>query len=109
MIRLNILAYDLEDLYKMHRIVLAEYSRIEPFSGRTIIISENTAEQYGLELGQSIKIEINEQPVHFRIAGIARPVGLFQEDGRNVYAVVPKEYLNALYQVRGKATLYILN
>ncbi|WP_028307087.1 ABC transporter permease [Desulfitibacter alkalitolerans] len=107
-LRFNILGYELDELSTMHTLVLSEQAGIEPFSGRKVIISRDTAQKYGLEIGENLALDVHGQRIHFKIVGIAQPTGLFLEDGRNTYAVVPKEYINSLNQVRGKSnTIYI--
>ncbi|KUO49420.1 MAG: hypothetical protein APF76_08600 [Desulfitibacter sp. BRH_c19] len=107
-LRFSILGYEFNDINKMHKLVLAEQSGLEPFSGRKVIINRDTAEKYGLEIGEGLDLEVQGQKIQFKIVGIAQPSGLFLEDGRTTYAVVPKEYVNSLNQVRGKSnTIYL--
>jgi len=100
--------YDLEGLQKMHQISLAEEEDISPFRGHKLIIGKGTAERFDLALGHGVDLEIDGVKRHITVAGIAQPTGLFQEDGQTITAVVPKEYLNGIKGVRGKANYIYL-
>ncbi|TCL67323.1 putative ABC transport system permease protein [Hydrogenispora ethanolica] len=96
--------FRLADLATMNPYVLARQRQLLPFQGKKIIISRAMAEKFHFRIGQNIELWLRDHRYRFRIAAIAEPVGLFQDDGLSNTAVVPRETLAALFGARGKVT-----
>lgn len=107
-VSLDLKGFDLKDLQVMNPFVLEQESLLEPFQGKKMIISKMTAEKYHFQSGNKIEVTLNEATYHFIIAGIAQPVGLFQEDGRSNTAVVPLKLLAGLHQASGRVSIIYL-
>ncbi|MDF2530855.1 MAG: hypothetical protein K0Q65_436 [Clostridia bacterium] len=103
-LNVNLNGYEYDELQMMNPITFKEESNVESFSGRRIIISSNMAEKYKLELNSTLELKIAGLKQRFTIVGIANPTGLFTEDGRTSTAVIPKETLENLYNMKGQAT-----
>ncbi|MDF2892255.1 MAG: hypothetical protein K0R80_2622 [Clostridia bacterium] len=103
-LNVNLNGYEYDELQLMNPITFKEESNVESFSGRRIIISSNMAEKYKLELNSTLELKIAGLKQRFTIVGIANPTGLFTEDGRTTTAVIPKETLENLYNMKGQAT-----
>jgi putative ABC transport system permease protein len=103
-LNVNLNGYEYDELQMMNPIAFKEKSNVESFSGRRIIISSNMAEKYKLELNSTLELRIAGLKQRFTIVGIANPTGLFTEDGRTTTAVIPKETLENLYNMKGQAT-----
>ena len=103
-VNVTLLGIDYNDVQKMNPIILAKDAGMDSFEGGMVIISRNTAEKYGFSAGGNMEVEIKGERRKLYIAGIAEPEGLFVEDGRTTYAVVPREYLASVYSNRGKVT-----
>lgn len=100
--------YKYDELQLMNPIAMQQYSNVEPFSGRKIIVSSKMSEKYNLKLNDTLELEMGNVKQRFTIVGLAVPTGLFTEDGRTVTAVVPKETLASFYHMKGQAsTIYI--
>jgi hypothetical protein len=70
-----------------------------------MIVSRIAAEQYGWKPGDGVEIDMNGVKRRFLVVGTALPTGMFQEGfDKDVTAVVPRDYLAALYDIRGKVT-----
>jgi putative ABC transport system permease protein len=103
-LNVNLNGYEYDELQLMNPITFKEESNVEPFSGRKIIINSNMAEKYKLGLNSSLELKIAGLKQRFTIVGIANSTGLFTEDGRTTTAVIPKETLENLYNMKGQAT-----
>jgi putative ABC transport system permease protein len=104
-IHLDILGIDLAQLQKMNTVIFDQENDVLPFDGNKIIISSKTAQEYKLELDDTMAVYINGEKQTFRICGIAQQTGFFQEFGDATMGVVPKETLTAIYEVTGKANM----
>jgi len=100
-VTISLLGIGIDDLNLINPVKFFKSENLESFTGMKIIISQNTSEKYGLELGDIFKIEINGVAQRFRICGIGYPSGLFAEDGMTTAAVVPKETLSSIYNAKG--------
>ncbi len=100
--------FTLDDLRTFSRVSISESGGLDPFAGRKIIVSSITADRYGWELGDVVKLEVQGEARRFSVAGIALPTGVFQAGfDRNDTIIVPRDYLASLYGIRGKAlTIY---
>lgn len=101
-IRVDLHGYNIDELQQMNPIPLSAEQKLYPFNGKKIIISENTAKKYQLLLGSTFDIEIDGQKHRFTVSGIAVPAGIFQEDGESTNAIVPRELLASLYDMKGQ-------
>lgn len=107
-LNVDLSGYEFGELQQMNPITLSKQSNIEPFTGRKIIINSNMAEKYKLELNSAIELEIAGVHQKLTVVGIARPTGMFTEDGRTATAVMPKETLASFLNMKGQAsTIYI--
>ncbi|NLC54006.1 MAG: ABC transporter permease [Firmicutes bacterium] len=107
-LRLNIKGFTLPELEKMNPFYLTTQQRLHPFQGKKIILSKQTAEEYGLRLGDYLEIEVFGTKRKFFLAALAEPVGPFQYDGQNINGVVPLDTLATILNARGRvATLYL--
>ena len=104
----NLRGIEMEDLQTMTPVTYHSEANLTPFQGRKIIIGLPTAKQYGLQTGDTVNIEVGGMVRQFRISAIAQPIGPFNDIGQSAFAVVPKETLSSLFDVRGRvSTLYV--
>lgn len=96
---------ELEDLNRMNPFTIEKQANLYPFEGRKMILSGTTAEKYGIELGETIAIELGEGRYKFRVCGIAAPTGHFQGSGRQAYVVVPRNTLSSIANAKGKVNM----
>lgn len=104
-VTINVEGIDFEDLQTMNPIIFAEKTDFEPFKGYKIIISKNTADKYGLKVGEIMELDINQVTRRFKICGIAQPQGFFLEGGQVVNAVVPRETMASIFGASGKSNM----
>ena len=107
-VQFNIQGIAYEDLQKINPLSLAGERGLFPFEGKKIIISKNTAEKYGLQLGGFLELEIGQHKKKFLIVGISNPQGFFLEDGQTTSAVVPLDTLTKLNSARGKVNQILI-
>ena len=93
-----------EDLQRMNPINLQEDYNIIPFQGKKIILSKAIAERYNIEAGSGININIGGNRHRFIVSGIANSTGPLLDDGFSVYAIVPRESMASIYNVRGSVS-----
>ena len=98
---LSLTAIEFDDLQRMNPIVLADEARMLPFRGHKAIISGRTAAAFGLAAGRRLTLEINGEIYRFRIAGIAHPTGMFAAEGERSAVIVPRDFMDGLFQARG--------
>lgn len=104
---INVVGINLSDYKKNNNIELLESSNIEPFTDNKIIISQYTAEHYGLKLDDNMQFMINDRLRNFKIVGIAAKTGVFLNESQGKFAIVPynklskcldtKEYPTGIY------------
>ncbi len=107
-IDIDIKGFKLEELSLLNSYALKQEWNLQPFIGKKIILSEKTAQQNGLKIGDHIEIELRGEKQRFRIVGIAEPYGLFQEDGLSNTAVAPLSTMARISEIPGKITLAFL-
>jgi putative ABC transport system permease protein len=107
-IDINLKGFNLEDLPKLNPFVLKAQKNLLSFTGNKIIMSEKTAQNCGLQVGQNIEILFDGNRHRFQIVGIARPFGYFQEDSQSNTAVVPRESLARVFNVPGRVSIAYL-
>lgn len=107
-VNISLSGFDLDQLQSMNPVVFHSESRLLPFTGSKIILSRQTAEKYGLQLGDSIDLQMNGKKVNFTICALAHPSGPFLDESQSTGAIVPLETLSALYYAKGRSSiLYI--
>jgi putative ABC transport system permease protein len=82
---------DYEDLMIMNPIDLIKEANLKPFNGYKIIISEKMSEKYSLIPGDKFKVKVGESNKQFTIAGVAKQSSVFQQEDKDMIAVVPRE------------------
>ncbi len=107
-VNFNIKGYRLPELQQINPYLLDAQQGLYPFIGKKLILSKATAEKYHLRPGHKINLLIDQTKYRFVVAGIAQNYGLFQEDGRSVTAVVPRETLAGLLNTTGKVSLTMI-
>ncbi len=107
-VNFNVKGYRLQELQQINPYLLQAQRGLHPFIGKKLIISKATAEKYHLQPGNKINLLIDQTKYRFQIAGIAQNYGLFQEDGRSVTAVAPRETLAGLLNATGKVSLIMI-
>ncbi|KLU66373.1 ABC transporter permease YtrF precursor [Desulfosporosinus acididurans] len=101
-VAINLEGITLEDLQTWNPISFSATYHLNSFVGNKIIISQNTASQYGLKAGDTLDLTINSNKQRFLICGIANPVGIFTDESKGLNAIVPKDVLGKLYSEEGK-------
>ena len=105
---LSLTAIEFADLQQMNPVVLADEARLLPFRGHKVIISSRTAATYHLAAGRRITLEIGGEIYRFRVAGVAHPTGIFAAEGERHALIVPRDFMDGLFQARGLVdVLYI--
>ncbi|MFP4660643.1 MAG: ABC transporter permease [Halanaerobiales bacterium] len=101
-INVNLMGYELNQLQQFNPITMIEKA-FDQFKGNSVLISNKTAADYGLKIGDDIKLEINGYDYRFFISGIVASEGLFQPDNNAITIVANREKLAMLYGARGRA------
>ena len=107
-LRLFIQGFTLPELQMLNPFVLASETNLYPFQGKKLILSKQTAEEYGFELGDYLELELFGSMRKFFVAALAEPVGPFQYDGQNITAIVPLDTLASILGVRGQVSILYL-
>lgn len=107
-LRLGIMGFEWDELQKMNPFPLAGQDNLFPFRGKKIILSALTAEQYGLQLGDYIEIDVLGAKRKFLICALAEPTGPFQDDSQTSNAIVPIDTLATILKARGKVSVLYL-
>lgn len=91
---ISVVGMELEDYKKTNQLVLLEAKNLEPFTGNKIIISQKTADYYGLVLGDMMPFKINDRLRKYEVVGIAGGQGIFMNEAFMKYGLVPYEKLS---------------
>lgn len=91
---LSMVGMNLEDYRKTNTLVLVKKGKVEPFKGNKIIISQKTADYYGLEIGDTMQFMMNERLRSYEIVAIAGGQGLFLDESFMKYGLVPYDKLS---------------
>ena len=91
---ISVVGMELEDYKKTNQLVLLEAKNLEPFTGNKIIISQKTADYYGLALGDMMPFKINDRLRKYEVVGIAGGQGIFMNEAFMKYGLVPYEKLS---------------
>lgn len=86
----------IEDTNIMCPFYTVDGSTVTGFTGKRVIISKDAADTYGLNKGDSIELEINNQKYRFLICAVAHKKGFFTESGGTLNMLVPRQTLSAI-------------
>ena len=104
----NLVGYHLEDYKQINTLTLKTQKNVETFKGAKLIISDKTAERYGITLGQTIELKINGIKKRLKVVGIAKAEGIFANESNGAYGLLPLEEISEYYGGNGKPnTLYV--
>ncbi len=107
-VQINMLGVDWDEYQFMNPIILYSENNILPFSGRKVVIGKDTADKYGIRLGDKIEFEVNGDRQRFDVCALAQPSGPFLDQSRGVSALVPKETLGSIYNEPGRVSLLLI-
>lgn len=112
-VNMNILGMTIEDYNKLYDLTILEKLDDEDLTSKSIMISSMFSEKFGLNLGESIDLEIRGSKYKFNIGYIVAPTYRFKPDKtnpNNETILIQKEYLNQIYNMNGKSNiLYLIN
>lgn len=100
---LNLLGMSASDMETMNPVTLVEPADMNDFTGRQLVISERTAETFDLQKGETLDLRIHGQAYNFEVFAVAKPSGLFREDGGTMFAWIPKAELDDIVEADGDA------
>ncbi|OPX45960.1 ABC transporter permease YtrF precursor [Ruminiclostridium hungatei] len=95
-----IIGANLNRYQEINTVSYIEEDETSPFEGDKIVISSNTAKEYGLKTGDKLELSFNGIEKSFTIAGIAVPKGLFLNESSNIYALIPIDVLWSLSNIK---------
>lgn len=105
-VNINLVGAPIEDIQKMNPFTLEQQSGTYPFEGRKIIIDRLFAQKYGLKAGDSLELQMASGSLtskqRFIICAIASPAGFFKNQPKSAAALVPRDFLSAFHNARGK-------
>ena len=102
---ITIHGFDFDTLQTMNPLSLVSEKALVPFSGKVAVIGLHTARKYGIELGDSLHVEIRNTVFRFRIGGIAESGGFLADDGRNDVMITPLSTLASIFDARGRVSM----
>lgn len=106
--RINLLGMEWSDIEAMNPVALINGQSLQPFKGKKIILSQKTAQDFGLTAGQVISLEIGGSSYRFTLSGIACPNGFFLDESEARFAIVPRDILSSIANAKGYInTVYI--
>jgi putative ABC transport system permease protein len=107
-LNISLKGIDYEDLMVMNPIDLIKEANLKPFNGYKLIISEKMCEKYNLIPGDKFKVKIGESNKQFTVAGVAKQASVFQQEDKDMIAVVPRETAAEFSGSEGKVSnIYI--
>lgn len=98
----------IEDTNIMCPIYTVDGGAVTGFSGRRVIISKDAADTYGLNKGDSLELEINNQKYRFLICAVAHKKGFFTESGGTLNMLVPKQTLSSILGGRNLSNIMFI-
>ncbi len=101
----NLTGMALEDYKQTNELVLKQQLSGQSFDDRSLIISQKTAEKYGLKVGDSFELKIGEKRRKTIIYGIAFPRGLFAGETENTLGLMSFNALSQFLNTDNKPTL----
>lgn len=90
---ITLIGSDLNDIEEIWNIDGLAGEIDDIFVGNSAIASKGVLEKYGISVGDSIKVKVNNYNIEIRIVASVEPVGLFVDDGETEYMAVPKEFM----------------
>ena len=74
-----------------------------------MIISDKTAERYGIHLGNTIELKMNQVKRRLKVVGIAKAEGIFANEAGGCYGLLPLDSLSQYYEGDGKPNVLYVN
>lgn len=102
---LNLTGVALEDYKQMNELLLKEQLSGRDFDDRSLIISQKTAEKYGLKVGDSFELKIGDKKRKTTIYGIAFPRGMFAQEAESTLGLMSFNALSQFLDTDNKPTL----
>lgn len=93
---IDLIAADLPELYQINPPRLVNGGEITDFSGNQVILPDRFTSKYGIQKGDTITLQIGEQPISFAVAEIAAYDTVFLRHTRGATALVPLSTLSEL-------------
>ncbi|MBC7764846.1 MAG: ABC transporter permease [Hyphomonadaceae bacterium] len=103
-IRFNLFGSDMEKLIKLNPFETQTHYDLKGFTGRKIIVSEGFQEKYGLHIGDSLPLKVNNTEYRFKIVAIGLKGNIFGNESRNYLGLVPNDTLAEMLGGNGKYT-----
>ena len=105
---MSIMGIELEDYLKVNELKLISKRSDMPFTNNQIIISEQTASKYQLEVGDTLDVQIKGVKRRLSLCGITSKVGIFSGEGSRPQVLMPFSTLSKYLGTQQKPTsLYI--
>lgn len=106
---LQLTGIDYSDLAIMNPLQIIDSLSVKPFQGNKIIISKKSADKYNINIGDKLKLNINNNNENFTVSGIVQSKGIFKtEDNKTIIGIIPKSTAQQLNDARGMAsTIYL--
>lgn len=92
----DLIAADLDGLYKINPPRLVKGGEIADFTGNQIILPDRFTSKYRIEKGDAVTLLIGGEPVSFKVAEIAAYDTVFLRHTRGVTALLPLSTLSGL-------------
>lgn len=104
----SIMGVALEDYLQMNKLQLISKRSNTDFTNNQIIISDQTAKKYQLEIGDALEIRINNIKRKLMIYGITSKVGIFSSEGNRSQILMPYTTLSKYLGTHQKpSSIYI--
>lgn len=97
---ISIIGANLNLYQEINAVSFVEKGGTSPFEGDKLVISSNTANEYGLKTGDKLELAFNGIEKSFTIAGIAVSKGLFLNESSNIYALIPIDALWSMSSIK---------
>jgi len=92
----TLLGVDIDEFNQRNPLTLIQGS-MDNWTGNRVIIGTAYADRYHMKVGDTVKLELNNEPFDFTIAGIAAPKGLFiRETADGGYLLAPRQTIAAI-------------
>ncbi|SHJ83826.1 putative ABC transport system permease protein [Clostridium cavendishii DSM 21758] len=104
----DMLAADLDGLNTINKPRLIDNEDLSNFSGYKIILPEKFTTKYKIKKGDNIKLTINQKPINFEVYGIAAYDTVFLRSTRGFNALIPKETLRDILNIKDEYTEILL-
>jgi len=105
---ISILGVNLQEYQNINPVSLNEEADRLPFKGNKILISSNTAKEYGLNIGDELKLDFYGNKGSFTICGIAASRGVFLNESSTIYAIIPIDVMWSLNHSKGSYNMAFL-